>query len=76
MRRGTAGIIRNSVLSELSGWALDVDGLPTVGHVTDGTLKVESNVFFHNGPPPGYDGWPDNFDVPSGMTMQNDCPPP
>jgi hypothetical protein len=72
LRRGTGALIRSSILTELSNYSIDVDGRPSVDRYTAGDLRVESSMFFNDGPPPAYEDWIPGFDAVTGV--ENDCP--
>lgn len=54
-RRGTAGRIHNAVITRFADSSVDVDGDSSAARAMEGTLTIESSIFFDNG---ANDEWP------------------
>ncbi|MGE0549842.1 MAG: hypothetical protein AB7O24_17000 [Kofleriaceae bacterium] len=71
MRRGTAGKVSNAIVAYWNQFAVDVDGLSSVGQFGTG-LVVKHTYFVKSTNAAAI--WPTDFDVSSGS--QNDCQSP
>ena len=72
LRRGTAGSIKNAIITNFKAFAVDVDSYESAQNADAGDLTIEDSYFYQNA---GGDNWPTGFDVDSETSLQNDCAP-
>jgi hypothetical protein len=72
LRRGTAGLINNAIITHFTDLAVDIAGYATAQQATatPPALAIANSYFYDNANDTN-DGWPANFDVDEGE--ENDC---
>lgn len=72
LRRGTAGMINNTIVEYFADWAVDVADYSTVLQATASTptLAIQNSYFYQNANDAN-NGWPTGFDEDQGV--QDDC---